>query len=188
MYPVKPLLRKYDCTIVQEDVISQYGDRYYIRARSIIRDNSGDVTTAEAFAREPESKKGMDVSQITGACSSYARMYSLSGLLACDDSANDPDHGKPSNSKPEKKESPKRSAVNQALLKCNTLDEYEKIGAGFRKKYGSIGFELTGHNNTEKWSDLFNQHLNRINNVNPFNANETPEDAELNEGFDRAIS
>ncbi|HSH67485.1 MAG TPA: ERF family protein, partial [Bacteroidia bacterium] len=38
-----------------------------------------------AFAREPESKKGMDESQITGASSSYARKYALNGLFAIDD-------------------------------------------------------------------------------------------------------
>ena len=40
---------------------------------------------ADAYAREPESKKGMDESQITGAASSYARKYALNGLFAIDD-------------------------------------------------------------------------------------------------------
>lgn len=38
-----------------------------------------------AFAREAESKKGMDESQITGAASSYARKYALNGLFLLDD-------------------------------------------------------------------------------------------------------
>ena len=38
-----------------------------------------------AFAREEETKKGMDGSQITGACSSYARKYALNGLFLIDD-------------------------------------------------------------------------------------------------------
>jgi hypothetical protein len=37
------------------------------------------------FAREAETKKGMDESQITGAASSYARKYALNGLFAIDD-------------------------------------------------------------------------------------------------------
>lgn len=43
-----------------------------------------------AFAREDESKKGMDGAQLTGATSSYARKYALNGLFCIDD-AKDPD-------------------------------------------------------------------------------------------------
>ena len=38
-----------------------------------------------AYAREEESKKGMDGSQITGTASSYARKYALNGLFNIDD-------------------------------------------------------------------------------------------------------
>jgi hypothetical protein len=38
-----------------------------------------------AYAREEESKKGADGSQITGASSSYARKYALNGLFLIDD-------------------------------------------------------------------------------------------------------
>ena len=37
------------------------------------------------MAREEESKKGMDSSQLTGSTSSYARKYALNGLFAIDD-------------------------------------------------------------------------------------------------------
>ena len=46
---------------------------------------SDDCIKATAFAREAESKKGMDESQITGAASSYARKYALNGLFLLDD-------------------------------------------------------------------------------------------------------
>ena len=38
-----------------------------------------------AFAREQESKAGMDMSQLTGSTSSYARKYALNGLFCIDD-------------------------------------------------------------------------------------------------------
>ena len=41
--------------------------------------------SAVAYAREEESKKGMDSSQLTGSTSSYARKYALNGLFAIDD-------------------------------------------------------------------------------------------------------
>ena len=37
------------------------------------------------MAREEETKKGMDGSQITGTSSSYARKYALNGLFCIDD-------------------------------------------------------------------------------------------------------
>jgi hypothetical protein len=50
-----------------------------------------------AYAREAETKKGMDAAQITGSASSYARKYALNGLFLIDDTK-DPDstnkHGK----------------------------------------------------------------------------------------------
>ena len=38
-----------------------------------------------AYAREAETKKGMDDAQVTGATSSYARKYALNGLFLLDD-------------------------------------------------------------------------------------------------------
>lgn len=86
---VKPLLDKYDCTLSIKDDIVLIGDRYYIKAEATL--SSGDESmTGTAFAREDESKKGMDASQVTGATSSYARKYALNGLFLIDDSKLEP--------------------------------------------------------------------------------------------------
>lgn len=79
---VKPLLDGAILTL--EDDIMLVGDRFYIKATATFQD--GDyVKTTTAFAREPEAKKGMDDSQITGTASSYARKYALNGLFCIDD-------------------------------------------------------------------------------------------------------
>ena len=79
---VKPLLDGAILTL--EDDILLVGNRFYIKATATFQD--GDyVKTTTAFAREPESKKGMDDSQITGTASSYARKYALNGLFCIDD-------------------------------------------------------------------------------------------------------
>lgn len=79
---VKPLLDGAILTL--EDDIMLVGDRFYIKATATFQD--GDyVKTTTAFAREPETKKGMDDSQITGTASSYARKYALNGLFCIDD-------------------------------------------------------------------------------------------------------
>lgn len=83
---VKPLLMKYKCTLnITDEVIEKEG-RFYIKATVSIKDiESTEVESTVAYAREEESKKGMDGSQVTGASSSYARKYALNGLFAIDD-------------------------------------------------------------------------------------------------------
>lgn len=81
---VKPLLKKYEATLVIADDIVLVGNRYYIKATATLTSADG-TNTATAFAREEETRKGMDASQITGSASSYARKYALNGLFAIDD-------------------------------------------------------------------------------------------------------
>ncbi|GAH42291.1 unnamed protein product, partial [marine sediment metagenome] len=83
---VKPLLAEHDCIVTLTDTIVQLSTRYYVRATACITDlESGESIFVDAFAREAESQKGMQESQLTGATSSYARKYALNGLFAIDD-------------------------------------------------------------------------------------------------------
>ena len=82
---VKPILAKYGCQLTISDDIVFIGSRFYIKATVTITDADGNAETVSAFAREDESKKGMDGSQITGTASSYARKYALNGMFLIDD-------------------------------------------------------------------------------------------------------
>lgn len=83
---VKPLLKAEGCTLVLSDEVALIGNRYYIKATATIRDiETGVPISVDAYAREDESKKGMDGSQVSGAASSYARKYALNGLFCIDD-------------------------------------------------------------------------------------------------------
>lgn len=102
---VKPLLKKYSATITISDEIVEVGGRIYVKATAtfydtdqkyFIKEETGNITpvpkelkdvpiSVTAYAREAEEKKGLDVSQITGTASSYARKYALNGLLLIDD-------------------------------------------------------------------------------------------------------
>ena len=79
---VKPLLDGLVLTITDE--VTDVGGRIYVKATARLTDGK-DAMTATAFAREAESRKGMDESQITGSTSSYARKYALNGLFLIDD-------------------------------------------------------------------------------------------------------
>ena len=83
---LKPLLLEYKATVTLSDEIKQIGDRYYIKATANLIDcESGESISNTALAREEDSKKGMDSSQLTGSTSSYARKYALNGLFCIDD-------------------------------------------------------------------------------------------------------
>lgn len=82
---VKPLLRDGNLTLTANDEVVEIGTRFYIKATYSLSDGTNTIT-AHAYAREAETKTGMDLSQITGATSSYARKYALNGLFAIDDS------------------------------------------------------------------------------------------------------
>ena len=82
---VKPLLAKYSCSMTITDEVVFIGGRFYIKATATITDEDGNTESVSAFAREDESKKGMDGSQITGTASSYSRKYCLNGMFLIDD-------------------------------------------------------------------------------------------------------
>lgn len=84
---VKPLLAKQKCTLIICDDIVMVGNRIYVKATATIKNEKGEFEQTTGWAREEETKKGMDGSQITGASSSYARKYALNGLFAIDDNA-----------------------------------------------------------------------------------------------------
>ena len=97
---LKPLLVKYGATVTITDTIEEIGGRIYVKATATIWDNTAAEVKIEtsgmtmretgkievnAYAREAETKKGMDDAQVTGATSSYARKYALNGLFLLDD-------------------------------------------------------------------------------------------------------
>ena len=83
---VKPFLEKENVSLILVDDMVAIGNRYYLKATARLFDNENNENIeVSAFAREPEQKKGMDESQITGTASSYARKYALNGLFLLDD-------------------------------------------------------------------------------------------------------
>ena len=130
---VKPLLTETKTVLSITDQMEIVGNRVYVRAEAHLRDcedvsSSGELVTV-SYAREEESKKGMDSSQVTGAASSYARKYALNGLFCIDDnkdsdSTNTGEKGKTSGKKAEPaKETEMISSENIMSIK-NIIDKY----------------------------------------------------------------
>lgn len=82
---VKPYLTANKCILTMSDELVLIGDRYYIKATATLTNSEWATVTTTGYAREEESKKWMDGSQVTWASSSYARKYALNWLFAIDD-------------------------------------------------------------------------------------------------------
>lgn len=121
----KPVLNKYGFSLLLSDSIIMIGARYYIQATATIT-NGQESFSATAYAREEESKKGMDGAQITGAASSYARKYALNGLFAIDDTK-DADSTNTHNKETEPEISEKGILIN--LVHSSDLSSEEKEAA-----------------------------------------------------------
>lgn len=78
-------------SILLSDSIQEVAGQIFVTATATLKFAGGESAIAQGHAMHPLTKKGMDPSQITGAASSYARKYALSGLMALDNGSVDPD-------------------------------------------------------------------------------------------------
>lgn len=122
---LKPLANEQGCTITIEDSPIMVGEWHYIQATATLSDGYNSKSV-KAYARESETKSGMDASQITGTASSYARKYALNGLFAIDDTkdADTMDNRQKVEPNPEAKELAK---VKAQLKQAKTADEIKNV-------------------------------------------------------------
>jgi len=163
---VKPLLLQNKVLIVINDEIEHIEGRYYVKATATFIDaETGEKVEVVANAREPENKKGMDESQITGATSSYARKYALNGLLAIDDTKDaDSDTPKPQDepqskpqTKPQTKPEQKKSTLSDKQIKrLYTIAKIAKKTEEDVKKWIKVKW------NKESTKDLTRQEYDEI--------------------------
>lgn len=135
---LKPCLKKVKAAVTVSDTIEMVGNRYYVKATATLFDSeSNESVSNTAYAREDESKKGMDASQITGSTSSYARKYALNGLFCIDDvkDADSRDNRQKEAEKQHKEEKEMKDAENMMIsaIKVQALAarcEKDKVDIG----------------------------------------------------------
>jgi hypothetical protein len=123
---IKPFLTETKTVLTINDEIVFIGNRFYVKATAVLTDceNENSFIHNTAFAREDDSKKGMDGSQITGASSSYARKYALNGLFAIDDTKDaDTDENAKQQGKTEQKQEPERITKEDVQLMRNLCEQ-----------------------------------------------------------------
>lgn len=111
----KRVCEKYGCYVMVTDSIEFIEGRFYVKATAkIVETETGSIETCSAFAREEDSKKGMDSAQLTGATSSYARKYALCGLFAIDDSIDTDSTNGESEAKGKQQKTASKQVANQS--------------------------------------------------------------------------
>lgn len=175
---VKPLLKETKTTLIITDDITLIGQRYYIKSTTTLIDteNENQRISNSAYARECETKKGMDESQLTGACSSYARKNALNGLFAIDDTKDadvmNNNENIQSNNKTNLKQEIKKNTINNTqsnkLISNSIINLFNKwveknqidnsIIATILEKYG---FKTINEVDTDNYKKI----VNEINNI-----------------------
>lgn len=174
---VKPLLAENGVLLTITDELVMIGNRYYVKSTATAQKN-GEMMCGIGYAREDDSKKGMDGSQVTGASSSYARKYALNGLFLIDDTK-DADTDEYRNQQegiakkekqPAKTSQPQQQKIQfqefnpdtelvaeQDMLKCNSYTElmavwnkYHAINPQYCRKDGVLARAFVTRNNELK--------------------------------------
>lgn len=170
---VKPLLKKHGASITISDELVQIGNRIYVKATATFwntENNGGLPIENTAFAREPDTKKGMDESQITGTASSYARKYALNGLLLIDDTKDaDTDENRNERENRSKKQEQKKQDApvedrtgEPAYPDEDKMVEDLKAVAAQSEKVNSLIQKLLETNNARDLSELAFMNINLI--------------------------
>lgn len=127
---LKPVLDKLKLTLFIKDDVIEVNTRNYVKATIILvnTEKPDEIIETSALAREEETKKGMDGSQITGASSSYARKYALNGMFMIDDTK-DSDSTNTHRKEETKKtsETEFKKAIDMINALANTEEKSEKV-------------------------------------------------------------
>ena len=113
------------------DSIQEVAGRFYVQATATITNEDGQSVSVQAYAREADSKSGMDSSQITGSCSSYARKYALNGLFLIDDTkdADTDEWRKTTNQEKQSAQQPKSPQPQQPTIQFSNFDTETELVA-----------------------------------------------------------
>lgn len=126
---LKPLCAETDTYIIVDDDIQLMDNGWvYVKSNATLCGYTNvlgvlkfQTIAATGWAREPESKKGMDSSQITGTAASYAGKRALGNLFALDDTK-DADAQEPVK---EAKKAPANGKFSAHCLSCGTAYTFE---------------------------------------------------------------
>lgn len=161
---LKPVLSEHGATVFISDkpVVKENLWSYIEATATFVDTESGDSVSVTAYAREAETKKGMDVSQITGSASSYARKYALNGLFLIDDtkdSDTDEQHNQTAGAKQKAFSKDDVTALRLDLVKVATATKKDvnDLESWVAKQIGLNNFESINQSSFAKANALVKQ-------------------------------
>lgn len=161
---LKPVLAENGATVFISDkpIVKENLWSYIESTVTFVDIESSESVTVTAFARESESKKGMDVSQITGSASSYARKYALNGLFLIDDTKDadtDEQHNETAGSKQKAFSKDDVTALRLDLVKVATATKKDvnQLEAWVAQQIGLNSFDSINQSNIAKANVLVKQ-------------------------------
>lgn len=140
---LKSILKEEKALVILDDNIVQIGNRFYVEATATLIDaETGEKVSTKALAREDETKKGMDLAQVTGSVSSYARKYALNGLFCIDDTKDSDATNKHGNE--QKKKEVNESELNILYSLGESIEkDKNRVDSEVYKKFGKLAVDLT---------------------------------------------
>lgn len=152
---VKPICKKQKTVLILSDDIRLLGERYYVEASAKLMDLESDESiVVSAFAREAETRSGMQSEMLSGSCSSFARKYALNALFCIDDNKDaDTDEQHEIVREGGKKETKAKAEKAQADDPIISSDKVEIAVATIRNKQTTLANVLKAYG-VEKLADL----------------------------------
>jgi hypothetical protein len=136
---LKPLCLKHESTILLTDSIEVIEGRFFIKTIAeliswdVDGETAGKVVSAPGWAEFPTQKKGMDLAQMTGTASSYAKKRALESLFGL---SNEKDSDAYNNNDTEAE---KQEAMERNQEKLDAVENWRLTNDGIEVK-GQNGF------------------------------------------------
>lgn len=159
---LKPLLERYNTTLVLDDEIVQIGERFYIRAEATLIDaeavmeestgwGQGKVIKVRAYARETDTVTGLGDAQVTAAASSYARKQALNGLFLIDDT--EPKQTAPQITEEPKQTAPQITQDTEEKATASQIKTMQEIAAKMGKQLNEAAVQNWSMAKAAEWID-----------------------------------
>lgn len=159
---LKPLLERYDTTLVLDDEIVQIGERFYIRAEATLIDaeavmeestgwGQGKVIKVRAYARETDTVTCLGDAQVTAAASSYARKQALNGLFLIDDT--EPKQTAPQITEEPKQTAPQITQDTEEKATASQIKTMQEIAAKMGKQLNEAAVQNWSMTKAAEWID-----------------------------------
>ena len=127
---LKPLCMKYEATILLTDSVEVIEGRFFLKSIAELiswdcdGETQGKVITAPGWAEFPTQKKGMDLAQMTGTASSYAKKRALESLFGL---SNEKDSDAYDNTD---RETEKAEAMEKNQAKLDAMENWRLFDGG----------------------------------------------------------